>query len=195
MVTNLNYPNLNYPFLEAIYQVFTIYQIDRSAQYLRRVLQEVNNVAAAVSGKDSLAAFHFFCSFVGTTIPVIINRYVGRRRLPDHVVNELYNIVKSLGADVMITEFQWDGHSNLFLQIARHFKEYDGIVTGLRRQEDGDWPSVVFSNNRRVVIIAPLWNWRHTDVWAYLLKHRIPVPEAYRGALPWESLQSRVLTI
>ncbi len=192
MEANLNYPNYPKGFLEAIYQVHTLRQIEWSIAYLRRVLQSVSNVVATVSGKDSLAATHLFMQ-IHNKVPVIINRYIGRRQLPDNVVEELYAIAKSLGAeDIMVTDFQWNVHSNLFIQIARHYG-YDGIVAGLRVQEDGEWPDEILVNNRRVVIIAPLRRWRHSDVWAYLLMHRLPVPSAYSRALPWESLQ-HVLT-
>jgi 3'-phosphoadenosine 5'-phosphosulfate sulfotransferase (PAPS reductase)/FAD synthetase len=193
METNLNYPSYPKGFLETIYHVHTLRQIERSIAYLRRVLQGVHNVVGTVSGKDSIVAVDLFVQVYGRKIPIIINRYVGHRKLPDRVIDELYSIASALAEDVIITEFQWGGHSNLFVQIVRYY-DYDAIVTGLRRQEDGEWPDEILVNNRRVAIIAPLRRWRHSDVWAYIAKYRLPVPSAYRDALPWESLQLRVLT-
>ncbi len=186
-------------FLELIYEIYAKRKEEIAKQYLRRILQGKNNIVVTISGKDSLVAAHLFSQIRSVEMQVmfIINRYVGRRELPNSVIEELYGIVVKLFdfGNIIITDFQWNAHSNLFVQIVRHYSCVDAIITGLREQEDGTWPDAVYSPNRRpVAIVAPLRYWRHTDVWSYIYRHSIPIVSAYHGAMPWESLQHRVLT-
>ena len=177
-------------YLEAISVVFLQRKEEEARQYLNRFR---NNAIATLSGKDSIVSTYMFLQLAPAT-PVLINRYIGRREMPSHVIEELYLIAKSIGAkEIIVSELQWDTHSSLFFQIAK-FYEYDAIITGLRRQEDGEWPDIIRVGNRYVTIVAPLRRWRHSDVWSFIWKHRIPVPSAYRNALPWQSLQSLVVS-
>jgi 3'-phosphoadenosine 5'-phosphosulfate sulfotransferase (PAPS reductase)/FAD synthetase len=184
-------PNF-YPkgYLQTIYMIYTKRKEEEALRYLERYKN--NNVVATVSGKDSIVAAHLFAR-VKSSPPILINRYIGRRKLPDEIVNELRGIAELLTSDIIISDLTWNGHSNLFVQIARHYN-FDVIVTGLREQED-DWESVIRVGEKLVSIAAPLRRWRHSDVWAYLFTHKIPVPKIYREApVPWASLQSLIFS-
>ncbi len=177
-------------FLITIYQIYTQNKIHQAIRYLEQFRGK--RIVATVSGKDSLVALDLALRTFGP-IEAIVNKYVGRRQLPDEVVHELAQIAKKMGANVTITEYQWNAHSTLFNQIARDI-EIDIIITGLRRQED-DWVSDIYRfNNRSVLVVSPVHNWRHSDIWSYIYVHGIPIPTPYCNAVvPWASLQSLLI--
>jgi len=177
-------------FLEAIDLIFTSKKEEEALSYLSKFKNM--KAIATLSGKDSTVSTYMFLQLVPNAT-VLINRYVGHRKMPNHIVEELYSIAKMIGAkNIVVSELQWDAHSSLFFQIAKNY-DCEVIITGLRKQEDGEWPDIIRIGDRYVTIAAPLRRWRHSDVWAYIWKHRLPVPSQYRDALPWESLQSLVL--
>jgi len=174
-------------FLEAIDLVFLGKKEEQALNYLSKFKDK--KVVATISGKDSTVSAHLMSRI--KRVDVLINRYIGRRKLPDAVIEELVTVAKHIGAEnIIISELTWDSHSTLFHQIAKHY-DYEVIVTGLRVQEDDEWPDAIrIGTNKEVIIASPLKYWKHSDVWAYIWKHQIPMPSAYRDALPWESLQS-----
>jgi len=175
-------------YLNAAYAIYTEEKEKRS----RRLLEKYKNkkVVGTLSGKDSEVALRMSVEVFGS-LQVYINRYVGRRKLPDSIVEELINIVKKLGGKPIVGEKPWGPHSSLFHVIAEEM-DIDVIITGLRRQEDGDWHSKIWVRNREVQIVSPVSDWKHSDIWAYILYHKLPILTPYCGSVPWASLQSVV---
>ena len=182
-------------YLRAIYDVFLKEKEKRAIQYIQQyVHQYKGKIIGTLSGKDSLVSTHLAIRAVGV-LSVYISRYVGRRKLPDEVVEELVGIGKHLGARIILGERPWGPHETLFQIIAKELDDVEVIISGLRIQEDGrNWIDRIYINNRVVNVVTPIAYWRHSDVWAYILQYNIPIPKAYcsHGTVPWASLQSLV---
>jgi 3'-phosphoadenosine 5'-phosphosulfate sulfotransferase (PAPS reductase)/FAD synthetase len=182
------YPKKEY--LAAIYTVFLKEKEEQALRYLAAF--KGKKIIATVSGKDSIVAGHLSIRALGP-LDIVINRYVGRRKMPDAIIDELADIAKKIGAkSVLILEKQWGPHDTLFRIVAEEF-DIDAIIAGLRRQEDGHWANRLFKN-KEIAIVAPIQQWRHSDVWSYLYVHSIPLPSPYCNDVtpPWASLQSLV---
>jgi len=172
-------------YLQAIVQVFLARKEEMALKLLER--HKGKKIAGTLSGKDSLVALHLGYRVHGK-IDVIISRYVGRRKLPDEIVDELIEISKPFAKTVTISETPWGPHSNLFNIITRSF-DYEAIIAGLRYQEDGDWPYRIGN----MEIVTPIARWRHSDVWAYIAKYNLRIPSVYcLATTPRHSLQSIV---
>jgi len=186
----------NKAYLDAIATIFLDSKIQQAKKAVMRSLAK--KVASTLSGKDSIVSLHILASLwahreSASPLYVIINRYIGRLKLPEKIIEDLVAIAKDITSDAVITvtEFKWNGHSSLFNEIAKHY-DFQVIVTGLRRQENG---VVSFQVRNNVQLVAPLWQWKTSDVWAYLVVHDLYVPDVYCNALsPFESLQRLILT-
>jgi 3'-phosphoadenosine 5'-phosphosulfate sulfotransferase (PAPS reductase)/FAD synthetase len=175
-------------FFETIYDFYT----RRKELKAMEILMGLNNRKAVVafSGKDSLVAMHIALRVMHR--PVVVNRYVGTRQLPSEVVQELVQVAINVGAEVIVTDYRWNRHSSLFVLIARNFDA--DVITGLREQEDGDdgfLPKFPINNGMHYVV-SPVYNWRHSDIWAYISRYDLPVPEMYCNNDWRQSLQSLI---
>ncbi len=178
-------------FLKAVDIMFLQQKEKQAIDYL--TTHRNKNIITTLSGKDSLVALHLAFRSFGK-INVYINRYVGQRRLPDAVVKELMDIGYLFANEVIIGNRQWGPHGNLFSIIARELEDIEIIVTGLRRQEDGDGAIGRYViGGRSVDVVSPIYRWKLSDVWAYVYKYGLPLPSPYCfDAPPWASLQSLI---
>jgi len=177
-------------YLEAINLLFLRHKELNAIKFLSSYREK--RLITTLSGKDSLVSFHLAIR-AGITTTVVINRYIGMRKIPDAIIEELIDIAKKLtDAKVMVTEFKWNAHSSLFKQVVQ-FYHPDAVLTGLRVQEDGDWIVAYYDNGRMVPVISPITTWRHSDIWAYIATHGLPFPSIYCNAeMPQASLQSLI---
>ncbi len=181
-------PQYSPNYLESVYIVKVREKAERSIDIIRKAVPR--RAAVALSGKDSLVALHLALS-AGVDVDVVISEYVADRRLPQSVVDELADIARRLGVNVVVFDRPWDVHVSLFGLIA--FRGYNVIISGLRRYENRGHNEEI-EYYRWGLLVNPIVFWTVAEVWSYIYKHNLPVPSAYCNALfPETSLQHLVL--
>lgn len=162
-------------YLESVYTVRTKEKEERAIRLLSRFINHPQ-IVATLSGKDSLASLHL-AARAGATDTAVISAYIGNRRLPDHVIDELAAIAKTLGARVVVHNEPWDIHATLFRIISSRYG-YNIIITGLRRRENRGHTGVT-EYYTWGMLLNPIIDWTAAEVWSYIYRHGLPIPSPY----------------
>lgn len=181
------------------------WKVEKSENFIQHILKKWDRPFTAVSGgKDSMAMLHILAKFK----PDIHIRHwdYGEALVPRNVAKEIVDGINEIAPNAKLlikardkgdTESARHSHimqSNTWSELDKEVAEFgwNMCFIGLREDESNarrarireskNWVEYKDSTfkARSVNYAFPVAVWTKKDVWAYIFKHDIPIPEVYR---------------